>query len=51
MVLGGGGRDIPPEQAEEHIFGYSVFNDVSARTLQSSHAQCIGGQEPGWIWW
>lgn len=44
VVLGKGGRDIPPERAEEHIFGYSVFNDVSARTLQSSHAQWLRGK-------
>ena len=30
-----GGRDIPKEQAREHIFGYAVFNDVSARDIQA----------------
>lgn len=44
VVIGKGGRDIPPEQVEEHIFGYSVFNDVSARTLQHSHAQWFRGK-------
>ena len=29
---------------EEHIFGYSVFNDVSGRTLQSSHGQWLRGK-------
>ena len=41
VVLGKGGRDIPPEQAEEHIFGYSVFNDVSARRCRAAmHSGC-----------
>lgn len=44
VVIGKGGRDIPTEQVEEHIFGYSVFNDVSARTLQRSHAQWFRGK-------
>ena len=34
-VEGSDGRDLTPEQAQEHIFGYTVFNDWSARDLQS----------------
>ncbi len=33
-VIGKQGRDIRPEQAEEHIFGYTIFNDWSARDEQ-----------------
>jgi fumarylacetoacetate (FAA) hydrolase len=33
-VIGTQGRDISVEQAEEHIFGYTVFNDWSARDEQ-----------------
>lgn len=44
VVIGKGGRDIPAEEVEKHIFGYSVFNDVSARTLQRSHAQWFRGK-------
>lgn len=33
-VIGRQGRDIPAEQAEDHIFGYMVFNDWSARDEQ-----------------
>lgn len=44
VVLGKGGRDIAPEDVEQHIFGYSVFNDVSARTLQHSHVQWYLGK-------
>jgi 2-keto-4-pentenoate hydratase/2-oxohepta-3-ene-1,7-dioic acid hydratase in catechol pathway len=40
LVLGRGGRDIPPDRVMEHIFGYTVGNDVSARELQFRH----GGQ-------
>ncbi|MDY6811543.1 MAG: fumarylacetoacetate hydrolase family protein, partial [Actinomycetota bacterium] len=33
-VVGVGGRDIPESQAREHIFGYCIFNDWSARDVQ-----------------
>ncbi|MFI6874400.1 fumarylacetoacetate hydrolase family protein [Streptomyces sp. NPDC050400] len=35
-VIGREGRDLTPEQAREHIVGYTVFNDWSARDLQSA---------------
>ncbi|MFD8231670.1 fumarylacetoacetate hydrolase family protein [Streptomyces sp. NPDC059696] len=35
-VIGTEGRDLTPEQAREHIVGYTVFNDWSARDLQSA---------------
>jgi 2-keto-4-pentenoate hydratase/2-oxohepta-3-ene-1,7-dioic acid hydratase in catechol pathway len=34
VVIGRRGRDIPPEQALDHVFGYTVVNDVSARDIQ-----------------
>ncbi len=34
IVVGKQGRDIPREKARDHVFGYTVFNDVSARDLQ-----------------
>jgi 2-keto-4-pentenoate hydratase/2-oxohepta-3-ene-1,7-dioic acid hydratase in catechol pathway len=34
LIVGRGGRDISPERAYEHLFGYTVGNDVSARDLQ-----------------
>jgi 2-keto-4-pentenoate hydratase/2-oxohepta-3-ene-1,7-dioic acid hydratase in catechol pathway len=34
IVIGRGGRDIRAERALDHIFGYTVANDVSARDLQ-----------------
>lgn len=33
VVIGRGGRDIPAARALEHVAGYVVFNDVSARDL------------------
>jgi 2-keto-4-pentenoate hydratase/2-oxohepta-3-ene-1,7-dioic acid hydratase in catechol pathway len=33
-VIGKEGRDIPPEQALDHVFGYTIWNDLSARDVQ-----------------
>lgn len=33
-ILGKKGRDIPETDAEKYIFGYSIFNDFSARDIQ-----------------
>ncbi|MFJ4833753.1 fumarylacetoacetate hydrolase family protein [Streptomyces sp. NPDC088747] len=35
-VIGREGHDLTPEQARDHIIGYTVFNDWSARDLQSA---------------
>ncbi|UXY24214.1 fumarylacetoacetate hydrolase family protein [Streptomyces cynarae] len=35
-VIGKEGRDLTPEDARDHIIGYTVFNDWSARDLQSA---------------
>jgi 2-keto-4-pentenoate hydratase/2-oxohepta-3-ene-1,7-dioic acid hydratase in catechol pathway len=40
LVIGKSGRDIPAERAFEHIFGYTIINDISARDVQRRH----GGQ-------
>lgn len=34
-VIGAPGHDIPKEKARGHIFGYTIFNDLSARDEQS----------------
>jgi len=39
LIIGTGGRDITPEHAWDHVFGYTAINDVSARDLQKSHFQ------------
>jgi len=33
-VIGRDGRDVAPRDAEQHVAGYTVFNDWSARDLQ-----------------
>ncbi|MFJ8962409.1 fumarylacetoacetate hydrolase family protein [Lentzea sp. NPDC102401] len=35
-VIGREGRDLTPEQARDHIAGYTIFNDWSARDLQTA---------------
>jgi 2-keto-4-pentenoate hydratase/2-oxohepta-3-ene-1,7-dioic acid hydratase in catechol pathway len=40
LVIGKGGRDIPRDRALEHVFGYTILNDVTARDVQRRH----GGQ-------
>lgn len=34
FVIGKGGRNIPADRAMDHIFGYTVLNDWSARDIQ-----------------
>ncbi len=34
VAIGKGGKDIPLEQAEDHIYGYAVGNDLTRRDLQ-----------------
>lgn len=40
VVIGKAGRDIPAERAFDHVFGYTILNDVTARDIQRRH----GGQ-------
>lgn len=44
VIIGKRCKDVAPEDAEEVIFGYSVFNDLSARTLQRDHQQWSRGK-------
>jgi 2-keto-4-pentenoate hydratase/2-oxohepta-3-ene-1,7-dioic acid hydratase in catechol pathway len=44
VVIGIGGRDIPRAKALQHVFGYTIVNDVSARDLQKSHFQFFKGK-------
>ena len=43
-VIGKGGRNIAEAHALEHVFGYTVGNDVTARDLQSLHQQWYKGK-------
>ena len=44
IVIGKSGKNISREHAKEHILGYTVGNDVSARTLQFRGTQWILGK-------
>lgn len=44
VVIGKGGRGISEADAHAHIFGYTIVNDVTARTLQHKHRQWILGK-------
>ncbi len=39
IVIGKAGRDIPEGQALDHVFGYTIANDVTARDLQKKDGQ------------
>jgi 2-keto-4-pentenoate hydratase/2-oxohepta-3-ene-1,7-dioic acid hydratase in catechol pathway len=43
-VIGRTGRDIPASRAREHIFGFTIFNDFSARDAQA--IEMAGGLGP-----
>jgi 2-keto-4-pentenoate hydratase/2-oxohepta-3-ene-1,7-dioic acid hydratase in catechol pathway len=44
VVIGKGGRFIPRERALDHVFGYAIINDVTARDLQRVHKQWFLGK-------
>lgn len=44
VIIGKSGIDISPEHAMDHIFGYTIINDVTARDLQSAHGQWFKGK-------
>lgn len=44
IVIGKAGKNIPRDKAKEHILGYTIGNDVSARALQFRGSQWILGK-------
>jgi 2-keto-4-pentenoate hydratase/2-oxohepta-3-ene-1,7-dioic acid hydratase in catechol pathway len=46
-VIGRDGRDLTPQRAREHILGYTIFNDWSARDLQFAEMQVGLGPAKG----
>ncbi|WP_308165157.1 fumarylacetoacetate hydrolase family protein [Nocardia noduli] len=46
-VVGAAGRDLSVEQATEHLFGYTILNDWSARDLQRVEMQVGLGPAKG----
>ena len=43
-VIGREGRDIPAERALDHVWGWTVGNDVTGRDLQRRHGQWFKGK-------
>jgi 2-keto-4-pentenoate hydratase/2-oxohepta-3-ene-1,7-dioic acid hydratase in catechol pathway len=41
FVIGRGGRHIPAARALDHVFGYTIVNDVSARDHQTTTSQWL----------
>lgn len=44
IIIGKDGKDISPEDVENHIFGYTIGNDISARDVQTKHVQWFKGK-------
>ncbi len=44
FVIGKGGRHIPAERWADHVFGYTMLNDVSARDFQMATSQWMIGK-------
>jgi len=44
VVIGEGGRNISQKNAYKHVYGYTIVNDVTARTLQNLHKQWFLGK-------
>ncbi|TCL05161.1 fumarylacetoacetate hydrolase family protein [Sodalis ligni] len=44
VVIGRGGRNIAKADALTHVFGYTIVNDVTSRTLQQTHRQWFLGK-------
>ncbi|MBD7919617.1 fumarylacetoacetate hydrolase family protein [Cellulomonas sp. Sa3CUA2] len=43
-VIGRTAKDVPVDEALDHVFGYTVGNDLSARDLQLAESQWIRGK-------
>jgi len=44
VVIGKDAKDVSEEEALDHVFGYTIINDVSARNLQTRHSQWYRGK-------
>ena len=44
VIIGKGGRNITPEAALSHVWGYTIVNDITARDLQGQHSQWLIGK-------
>jgi len=46
IVIGRPGRNISEADALDHVFGWTIVNDVTARDLQKRHVQWFVGKSP-----
>lgn len=46
VVIGRTGKGVAAADAWDHVFGYTVVNDVTARALQRRHVQWLIGKGP-----
>ncbi len=44
VIIGKGGQGITAENAFDHVWGYSIINDVTARDLQGKYSQWLIGK-------
>ena len=44
VIIGKDAKKVSASQVEDYIFGYTIINDVSARTLQTRHKQYYLGK-------
>lgn len=44
VIIGKEAFQVEAEEAEDYIFGYSIFNDLSSRTIQRKHVQFYRGK-------
>jgi 2-keto-4-pentenoate hydratase/2-oxohepta-3-ene-1,7-dioic acid hydratase in catechol pathway len=44
VIIGKGGANIPAASAMDHVFGFTVGNDLTARDLQRRHGQWFKGK-------
>jgi 2-keto-4-pentenoate hydratase/2-oxohepta-3-ene-1,7-dioic acid hydratase in catechol pathway len=44
VIIGKGGRGISKANALDHVWGYTIINDVTARDLQGKHSQWLIGK-------
>jgi 2-keto-4-pentenoate hydratase/2-oxohepta-3-ene-1,7-dioic acid hydratase in catechol pathway len=44
VIIGKDGRNIPTAEALDHIWGYTIVNDITARDLQQRHHQWLLGK-------
>lgn len=44
VIIGSPGRKITAENAIDHVWGYTIVNDITARDLQGRHSQWLIGK-------